>query len=371
MSRRTLRPHSPISDADIERGVLERKKTRQPATIGASLRTAFVVLALVPLLGATAELVNAQFSRGDVRALNTAVAPLEDVTNDAFRGVLDPHTDRAVAKASFTNSIRQMRITVSQHGNELNRDPTRLIDKFAHTGDVYMNNLDGGSLLKFQQSTDRLQELLSDERDRRESSLQDRNFRVASITGALGLFGAAGGVLFARRTLQRATDPLCDLVRTIEELENGDHTARATVAGPREVRAVASAINDLAAESERFLAHQLDRATRQRGLNRIVSRMRQYLDRQSILDALVEEVGKELGADRVRVVTATKHAVMPVAEWCRVGVQPIGHLEVGEDVVALIRRIVKDDACRRYERGGTPGHPPNGCSRHFVIANVV
>lgn len=76
------------------------------------------------------------------------------------------------------------------------------------------------------------------------------------------LTAVAGAVawLLGRRLRLRVEKPLAELERTVQALSAGDTSARARVGGPREIAAVAQAINAMAAENEQ--AQQVENRTR-------------------------------------------------------------------------------------------------------------
>lgn len=67
-------------------------------------------------------------------------------------------------------------------------------------------------------------------------------FRIVFVLMAMGL---AGGLLF--RAFRRFALPVASLIEAAGKLEGGDYAARADTRGPREVRAVASSFNKMAA----------------------------------------------------------------------------------------------------------------------------
>lgn len=91
-----------------------------------------------------------------------------------------------------------------------------------------------------------------DERLERAERLATRTSSVTRTVLALLLLGG-GAVLVAvaRRTDAATVGPLADLAATLDELRD-DRDVRADVRGPAEIRAVATAVNRLAEENQRF-----------------------------------------------------------------------------------------------------------------------
>ncbi|GAB2883693.1 ATP-binding protein [Nocardioides pacificus] len=86
-----------------------------------------------------------------------------------------------------------------------------------------------------------------------EDARQRTTDRRRTVGGVLVLVGFLSGALawrWGRRTTARVSDPLVELHSVVERLRAGEETARAQVTGPREVRSVAQAINDMAAAQQ-------------------------------------------------------------------------------------------------------------------------
>ncbi|MFC7535250.1 sensor histidine kinase [Actinoplanes sp. GCM10030250] len=78
--------------------------------------------------------------------------------------------------------------------------------------------------------------------------------RAWSILGALGLTLVLLGLLVADRLARAITRPITELSEVSHRLANAELTARASPAGPRELREVAGALNHLAGRIQELLA---------------------------------------------------------------------------------------------------------------------
>ncbi|MCH5670788.1 ATP-binding protein [Streptomyces gilvus] len=163
--------------------------------------------------------------------------------------------------------------------------------------------------------------------------------------GALVAVAVAGAVYTSMRTTRALTRPLLSTERTLGRLAAGEHSARAEVTGPREIRAVARSVNELAEEADRLRAveeerRQLSGMAREAGI-----RIRAKLDVDHVLDAACTGVGEGLDADHVFVLLAEEGGgTVPVARaWsaCR------GLLPAGEQPIPPVPLEVVHDHYRR------------------------
>ena len=84
--------------------------------------------------------------------------------------------------------------------------------------------------------------------------------RTWLVLGGLGVVLLLLALVVADRLARSLTRPVTDLAATAHRLGSGDLTARATPAGPAEVREVASAVNRLAGRIDELLAAERESA---------------------------------------------------------------------------------------------------------------
>jgi signal transduction histidine kinase len=93
-----------------------------------------------------------------------------------------------------------------------------------------------------------------------EAQLRAGVTRTWLVLSGLGLVLMLLALLVADRLARSLTRPVTDLAATAHRLGSGDLTARATPAGPREVRDVATAVNRLAGRIDELLAAERESA---------------------------------------------------------------------------------------------------------------
>jgi len=122
----------------------------------------------------------------------------------------------------------------------------------------------------------------------------DHAVTVASVFASIA---ALLGLAAALAIIHGITGPLRGLVAILRRLTAGDHTARAPVTGPAELREVARSLNALADESDRLRAQEAEtgrlRATaRETGL-----RIREHLRVEDLLREAKDSIESSFGAD--------------------------------------------------------------------------
>jgi signal transduction histidine kinase/CHASE3 domain sensor protein len=122
----------------------------------------------------------------------------------------------------------------------------------------------------------------------------DHAVTVASVFATIA---ALLGLVAALAIIHGITGPLRGLVAILRRLTAGDHTARAPVTGPAEMREVARSLNALADESDRLRAQEAEtsrlRATaRDTGL-----RIREHLRVEDLLREAKDSIESSFGAD--------------------------------------------------------------------------
>ncbi|MEV5440504.1 ATP-binding protein [Streptomyces sp. NPDC052682] len=163
--------------------------------------------------------------------------------------------------------------------------------KLARTGSA--------ALERFADTNQQLQAQLSSEIQR----LQDRSDTTitAGIAALTALVAAALALSLytARRATRGVVSPLRQIQQALARLTAGEHSARVRPEGPRETRAVAESVNQLADESDRLRRIEQDRnrlaeIARQAGM-----RIRERLDVDEVLDKACAGIGEGLDADYV------------------------------------------------------------------------
>jgi two-component system phosphate regulon sensor histidine kinase PhoR len=137
----------------------------------------------------------------------------------------------------------------------------------------------------------------SDDLHRRSEVLQ---WVTVAVVGVLTLCAAGIVAMTAVRTGRQITRPLGQLVDMLDRRRGGDWDARVAIESqPKEIRAVAEALNATADETERVRGHERDIARLRKEVRELGYRIRARL---SVADALAEAVrglAGILGADHV------------------------------------------------------------------------
>ncbi|MFJ5999927.1 ATP-binding protein [Streptomyces sp. NPDC092370] len=163
--------------------------------------------------------------------------------------------------------------------------------KLTRTGSV--------ALERFADTNQQLQAQLSSEIRR----LHDRSDTLVTAgTAALAALVATALALSlytARRATRGVVGPLRQIQQALAGLTAGEHSARVRPEGPRETRAVAESVNQLADESDRLRRIEQDRnrlaeIARQSGM-----RIRERLDVATVLSEACAGIGEGLDADYV------------------------------------------------------------------------
>lgn len=143
-------------------------------------------------------------------------------------------------------------------------------------------------------------------RETRSGRLLTAGLAVAFLAIALGL-----AAVHQRHLLV----PLEHLHRTLQRLAAGDRSARATPAGPAEMRAVMGALNDLAAETVRLLDAEQARARRTDLRQAVAAELRDAADAAATAARLAELIGTALRADTVHVRFVPEAGAGADARW--------------------------------------------------------
>ena len=144
---------------------------------------------------------------------------------------------------------------------------------------------------------------------------------VAAALVALVAVGA--GLVVARRATRAVVQPLAGLRETVARMADGDLAARAVESGPRELRELASRVNDLAEQTEGLTRSQTFRLLDERTLSYLRHRIHESLDVESSLPDALAAVGPMLGADRLHVwLEGEDGELREVASWHAPGVEP-------------------------------------------------
>jgi signal transduction histidine kinase/CHASE3 domain sensor protein len=151
----------------------------------------------------------------------------------------------------------------------------------------------------FETANNQLDESLSVRADRLRT--QSRMLGIATTAGVLGLTLAAALIAFvtALRATRRITAPLSELVTVLGRLRAGDHTARAALDGPAEIRAVAAAVNTMADETDRVRADEAETDRLRQETRRLNTRVRQHLSVRTAVQEAATGLAQIMRADHV------------------------------------------------------------------------
>ncbi|RJK98142.1 ATP-binding protein [Vallicoccus soli] len=149
--------------------------------------------------------------------------------------------------------------------------------------------------------------------DAEEAEEAVRRLAVALVLGALAV-ALAGMLVVARQARTALVAPLVALAGVVQRLAAGEGTARTGRAtGPREVRAVAGAVDALAEEAERLRAEAAE-TERLRGVAHALGRrLRDETVPERVLEEAVALLGEALGADAALVRLLDGAALAPAA----------------------------------------------------------
>jgi signal transduction histidine kinase/CHASE3 domain sensor protein len=162
-------------------------------------------------------------------------------------------------------------------------------------------------------------------------------------------------------TVYTITRPLRALAATVRRLTQGDHAARAAVAGSAEVREVARSVNTQAAEADRLRAQEaesnrLRAAAREAGL-----RIREPLAEEDVLREARHAVEHTVNADRVslRLIEGARISSLPGTEPGPFAAVDAMH-DLSEDVLAELGHLLRAQSCVVIEgaQGGGNQIPP-------------
>lgn len=163
-------------------------------------------------------------------------------------------------------------------------------------------------------------------------------FATLAVTLGAGLLCAGVAV----RTTREFVLPLHRLGETVLRLTRGDGAARAEVAGPAEVTAVAVSINALADESERLRFRQAE-ADRLRQLAGDIGRqVRDHIDIANLVAEASAVIGIAFDADRVYVRLSAGDELEPgIHEWTHPTVPPVRgpHLLINEHATVWAQEL--------------------------------
>jgi signal transduction histidine kinase len=153
------------------------------------------------------------------------------------------------------------------------------------------------SARQFYQTSDKLQaRLAAESRATVTTGAQavDDAVNVASVFATIAALLALAAAL---AIIHGITGPLRGLVAILRRLTAGDHTARAPVTGPAEMREVARSLNALANESDRLRAQEAE-ASRLRATARDTGlRIREHLRVEDLLREAKDSIESSFGAD--------------------------------------------------------------------------
>jgi two-component system, OmpR family, sensor kinase len=151
----------------------------------------------------------------------------------------------------------------------------------------------------------------------------DRVRRIIAILVAVLLVCSATSLFGGRFVRRRVTEPLSELERTAERLAVGEHTARASGEGPREVVQVARAINKMADENDRARAVEARVVEQLRALDAVKSDFVSNVSHElrtpltsilGYLELLEEEIGDHPEGAESDMVAAAKRNVIRLGE---------------------------------------------------------
>ncbi|BBH70610.1 hypothetical protein ACTI_72950 [Actinoplanes sp. OR16] len=152
-----------------------------------------------------------------------------------------------------------------------------------------------------------------------------RTVTSAAVVLLLSIVAVAYAVV--RTARRHLLVPLGKLGRTIRHLAGGDRSARAEPAGAEELRTVAEALNDLAAQTEELLAAEHGRATRAGLRQAVAAELQDLREPSATVHRIAEMVGVAIDAGAV-------HCVLTIPGTGAIGVRwPAGIPELPDDVV--------------------------------------
>ncbi|MEU4694765.1 ATP-binding protein [Actinoplanes sp. NPDC023714] len=162
--------------------------------------------------------------------------------------------------------------------------------------------------------------------DKKAGAGATRTVTTVSVLLLLAIVAVAYAVV--RTARRHVLVPLARLGRTIRHLAEGDRSARAEPAGAEELRTVAEALNDLAAQTEELLAAEQARSARA-GLRQAVAAELQDLREPTVsVQRIAELIGVAVGSGTVHCVLAIPGTGPVQVHW------PAGVPELPEAMVS-------------------------------------
>jgi two-component system, OmpR family, phosphate regulon sensor histidine kinase PhoR len=169
-----------------------------------------------------------------------------------------------------------------------------------HPGSPALIRLTGqssASAQNFYQASDRLQARLQAASRAAVLSGGQSVDHAVTVASVFATVAAMLGLVAALAIIHGITGPLRGLVAILRRLTAGDHTARAAVTGPAEMREVARSLNALADESDRLRTQEAETA-RLRAIARDTGlRVREHLRVEDLLGEAKDAIERSFGAD--------------------------------------------------------------------------
>jgi len=375
-----------------------------PRTVARSLRGAFAIplvcLLLAGLAGTAALAVSVrgfeQYVRREAALLMTNDALLQALTDaeTAERGYLI--TGRAdflepyePAKARFEELVA--------HAADLS-DTEELADLYASQGlagrgwfdefgdpVVTLRHTDADAALalastgagrtrfeSFREISFRTEQVLLEQRDRQLRTARTTALAAALLFGGLIVVAVLGGLRIAFRATAAVTGPLRILEDALNRLRTGDYTTRIEMTGPRELRVVGSAVNELAAAAQELRDTQAAQVELGRQINLVSGSLHKALEVEAILRLTVKSLGPHLG-DRAVARRLGPDGSQLDAQWCADGVSELMEPTDSSYPAGLRRLLVQAATDRRsllIHDTGSDERLDAG-SRQFLATNEI
>jgi two-component system OmpR family sensor kinase len=214
---------------------------------------------------------------------------------------------------------RAMEVWISFAERLLRRDPNRVPRPLLLGGD--------NAFERFVAANDAVSFGVNAAVDARGEQARDRARGVTMFVAFVSLLGLAATAMLGLSIVRRVSGPLRDMETAVARLADGERDARTRADGPREIRAVAAALNTLAEENQR--AREME--------EQVVSRL-QRLDRAK--DEFVSTVSHEL---RTPLTSISGYLELIEDEFAGgIGPEQRGMLGVVKRNVARLRSLIED-----------------------------
>lgn len=191
------------------------------------------------------------------------------------------------------------------------------------------------------------------------------------VLAGVVLAGAALAVLVTRAATRSVTEPVDELRTVLARLRSGELDARATPAGAGELRSLAGALNELAAEQEWLTEGYRAQVTQERLTRSIGMAVHTQLDAEGTMARAAAELGAALGVERVAIRTVVDGRVGGrAASWVRPGGMP-SPVDTSPDWLASLPATLSARVRALLEEGGTValGDDVDPASREHLEAN--